>query len=807
MTPEQLDEHLFWLYQEAKSRWRKHMSKPTRKVRRFIRKRRNGRFKGKGKGKGHRRFAFLSEMSDEDYDSVFYGGKGKSKGKSRTSGKGKGRRKNPRGYDGQIMTCSICGSDEHLRARCPRNTASAAATTGGSTAPASFGAYVDSGPLAGVAGVAFLASATEVTVSQRSSTPSVNLIGSWENVGEDVGSWSTVTAELNTVMLGAAAMFGTPSAGGLSQPPWVSATTPFVPMTATAPSMPPFIPMAATAPAAPASAPPTYHIGTPPSVGASTLPAVPPFPAGNTPAWDQRATRVLQAVSDHEPSPAAGTLALADRPASSIPMLADFRNLSQLRQQQQIQRGQQMQPRPEQHSWQHLALTPAGAVSDPRPMISVETATGIVEVNQLLQLTDQQMEARRAQRRQRVQAAVSELRAPAPADAAPAHAASQQDGGFPTVSTGDPCGICLQDMEDMEWVTTLRCAHRFHQECIDQWCAHLYSEARGDLPITCPVCRAEVTPMHTTRAALDEVYLNDHDWTPRQSTDSRTTPQVEQSTPDRAPSQEVSNTPQGSANTPFQSPFASPGQYEDDTSSSWSGMFTAPWWPAPGTEPVAGAPYYHAATQLPDGQLSMIIDPGAWTNLMGVSTAKQLSERAVKAGHTPTQEQMPRPLNVQGVGNGTQQCRYQLKTPIAVPDQTGKATLHSITIPIVEGAGGAEIPGLLGLRSMESLRAVLDMGRHELILPGAGEIETTYPPGTTRIPLRKAPSGHLVMVIDDYERALKASGLPERSLELLAEVPESAVEPQAPEPMPSGPEESFLDNEGAQAAFEREFEL
>lgn len=48
LTREQLDEALFWAYQAAKSNWRKHTGKPTRKVRRFIHR------KGKGKGKGSR---------------------------------------------------------------------------------------------------------------------------------------------------------------------------------------------------------------------------------------------------------------------------------------------------------------------------------------------------------------------------------------------------------------------------------------------------------------------------------------------------------------------------------------------------------------------------------------------------------------------------------------------------------------------------------------------------------------------------------------------------------------------------------
>lgn len=48
MTEAQAGEHLFWAYQQAKSRWRRFTGKPTRNVRRFVRRR-------KGKGKGQER--------------------------------------------------------------------------------------------------------------------------------------------------------------------------------------------------------------------------------------------------------------------------------------------------------------------------------------------------------------------------------------------------------------------------------------------------------------------------------------------------------------------------------------------------------------------------------------------------------------------------------------------------------------------------------------------------------------------------------------------------------------------------------
>lgn len=64
--------------------------------------------------------------------------KGQGKGRHRnTSGRGfnpayltkrkrpeVGQKKNPTGPDGKVMTCSICGSEDHFRANCPRNSGS-----------------------------------------------------------------------------------------------------------------------------------------------------------------------------------------------------------------------------------------------------------------------------------------------------------------------------------------------------------------------------------------------------------------------------------------------------------------------------------------------------------------------------------------------------------------------------------------------------------------------------------------------------------------------------------------------------------
>ena len=73
---------LFWAYEHAKARWRRFNNhKPTRKVRRVIKR------KGKGKGKGKHARTFLTTMSEDEARTMFVGfgkGKGRGKGKHRT---------------------------------------------------------------------------------------------------------------------------------------------------------------------------------------------------------------------------------------------------------------------------------------------------------------------------------------------------------------------------------------------------------------------------------------------------------------------------------------------------------------------------------------------------------------------------------------------------------------------------------------------------------------------------------------------------------------------------------------------------
>ena len=167
--------------------------------------------------------------------------------------------------------------------------------------------------------------------------------------------------------------------------------------------------------------------------------------------------------------------------------------------------------------------------------------------------------------------------------------------------------------------------------------------------------------------------------------------------------------------------------------------------------------------RLPTG-LSIIVDPGAYTNLAGIKWVQEQAAVAKQHKHSSKQDKMKTPLGVSGVGNGSQKCVWQGQVPIAVDGEypSGQNTcVHKFECPIVEGEG-KDLPALLGLKSMSEKNAVLEMtpGKECLIFPGPGGYEIKLAPGYTRIPLVRAPSGHLCIPTDRFPTSSSSSGLP-----------------------------------------------
>ena len=83
-------------------------------------------------------------------------------------------------------------------------------------------------------------------------------------------------------------------------------------------------------------------------------------------------------------------------------------------------------------------------------------------------------------------------------------------------------------------------------------------------------------------------------------------------------------------------------------------------------------PHYHAGTRPIDGRVSLLIDPGSTGNLAGGKWALQTAQAAFNRGkeHLLKQNQRVKPLQVMGVGHGSQMCTFDCTIPIALSEKT-----------------------------------------------------------------------------------------------------------------------------------------
>ena len=210
-----------------------------------------------------------------------------------------------------------------------------------------------------------------------------------------------------------------------------------------------------------------------------------------------------------------------------------------------------------------------------------------------------------------------------------------------------------------------------------------------------------------------------------------------------------------------------------------SAQSVLPWYPAAGVQPTG---YYHATTDLPSNVPGLLVDIGAFTNLGGSKRGRTLAQAAINAGYKPSQSQMSRPLHIQGVGSGTQQCNWECNIPIACPVGDGTtAQLFHYQAPLVEGSG-EDLPLIVGLKSIEGKRGVIetDPEGRRMTLPGPGGYKIVWSPGSVHLPLTPAPSGYLIIACSAYSRVVPSTGVP-TPVKTLHATTAPAVSPVSPE--------------------------
>ena len=161
-------------------------------------------------------------------------------------------------------------------------------------------------------------------------------------------------------------------------------------------------------------------------------------------------------------------------------------------------------------------------------------------------------------------------------------------------------------------------------------------------------------------------------------------------------------------------------------------------------------PVYHTETRLADGRPALLIDPGSVGNLCGDTWASSVAEAAVQNGYRPEYKKRDRPLNVRGVGNGSQVCTNDCFLPVGLITKDGKKAVHaSFATPCVQNS---TLPGLMGRQALRSNKAVIDFNKMEMYFMGEAdyELERSMPPGTDSFQLELAPSGHIVLPCSEF---------------------------------------------------------
>ena len=182
------------------------------------------------------------------------------------------------------------------------------------------------------------------------------------------------------------------------------------------------------------------------------------------------------------------------------------------------------------------------------------------------------------------------------------------------------------------------------------------------------------------------------------------------------------------------------------TPDPWYGV----WWKGGSSETaLTDARTFSSNVHLPDGRLGLLIDTGVWGNLQGEVWCKHAAAQARTAGHEPEQKELSEPMSVNGVGAGSQRAVWQATIPTALTRSDGTIGMTTFTAPVVEGA---DLPPLLGLRSLKANRVILDLVKNELIMCGPGDCKIEPPPGSETYPLEHTPSGHLVLPISAYAK-------------------------------------------------------
>ena len=144
--------------------------------------------------------------------------------------------------------------------------------------------------------------------------------------------------------------------------------------------------------------------------------------------------------------------------------------------------------------------------------------------------------------------------------------------------------------------------------------------------------------------------------------------------------------------------------------------------------------------------VALLVDPGSPENLCGDQWSNEMQQAALAANRQPIKySDLARPLEVGGIGSGTQSAYKSGVHSIGLPDGTD-ANYES---PILPNSG---TPALLGQKSLKKMRCLLDCYTNKLYRLGPGGYKIELSPGSVCYPLEESHAGHLMLPCSRFSR-------------------------------------------------------
>jgi hypothetical protein len=162
--------------------------------------------------------------------------------------------------------------------------------------------------------------------------------------------------------------------------------------------------------------------------------------------------------------------------------------------------------------------------------------------------------------------------------------------------------------------------------------------------------------------------------------------------------------------------------------------------------PLEVTPTLHATTRIA-GSEGLLPDTGAVDDLCGSRFIERQSAGALTQGHKTTWHMLSKPKGVSGVGDNAKVCTHRAVVPGCLEDGTLMKYCPAV-IP------ESDIPPLLGINTMADLNVYFGTKRgHFVMVPHGCEDQIKWPAGTKFIQMRKAPSGHWLLIASAWNAA------------------------------------------------------